>query len=122
MLAFKGMAGYNQWREGNTGDKEHRVKNSELVAADVEANFMARMAIELPEIEKEDEFYKLTPSKKLKILAVFQSLKQIEFDRQELYTNNDLDRIWEEHKDYIKNWYFPESVEVKTKGLPNLKF
>jgi hypothetical protein len=122
MLAFKGMAGYNQWRDGNTGDKEHRVKNSELVAADVGANFMARMAIELPEIETEDEFDKLTPSKKLKILAVFQSLKQIDFVRQKLYMDNELDRIWGKNEDYIYNWYFPESVEVKTKRLPNLKF
>jgi len=125
MLAFKGLGGvnaYNEWKRKNTGDKEHRVKNSELVAADVGANFMARMAIELPEIEKKDEFYKLTPSKKLKILAVFQSLKQIDFVRQELYKDNELDRIWEENEDYIYNWYFPESVEVKTKRLPNLKF
>jgi len=117
MLAFKGMAGYNQWRDGNTD-----VKNSELVAADIEANFMTRMAIELPEIKSEYEFENLTPSKKLKILAVFQSLKQIDFVRQELYMDNELDRIWKENKDYIYNWYFPESVEVKTKRLPNLKF
>jgi len=120
MLAFKGMGGvqaYNRWKDRNT-----EVKNSELVPADVGANFMARMAIELPEIETEDEFENLTPTTKLRILAVFQSLKQIEFDRQELYTNNDLDRIWGENEDYIYKWYFPESVEVKTKGLPNLKF
>lgn len=117
MLAFKGMAGYNQWRDGN-----RNVKNSELVAADIEANFMTRMAIELPEIKSEYEFENLTPSKKLKILAVFQSLKQIDFVRQELYMDNELDRIWKENQDYIYNWYFPESVEVKTKRLPNLKF
>lgn len=125
MLAFKGMGGvqaYKEWKRKNTGDKNHRIKNSELVAADVEANFMARMAIELPEIETEYEFENLTPPTKLKILAVFQSLKQIDFVRKELYSENELDRIWEENEDYIYNWYFPESVEVKTKRLPNLKF
>ena len=120
MLAFKGMGGvraYNRWRDGN-----RNVKNSELVAADVGANFMARMAIQLPEIETEDDFYNLKTSKKLKILVVFQSLKQIDFVRQELYMDNKLDRIWKDNEDYIYHWYFPESVEVKTKRLPNLKF
>lgn len=110
IMAFKGMQGYEFWKNGNKN-----VENKELTPANLEENFRARMAMELPRI---DDFNTLDKITKMKILVIFKTLDQIEFDGDVL---ENLDALWEKNKDYIYNWYFPKSKKLE-KGIPNLKF
>lgn len=110
IMAFKGMQGYEFWKNGNKN-----VKNKELTPANLEENFRARMAMELPRIDDFDTLDKIT---KMKILVIFKTLDQIEFDGDVL---ENLDALWKENRDYIYNWYFPKSKKLE-KGIPNLKF